>query len=210
MKSLMYTLLLISFMCTNALSQGINNDFDFDRQDFEYLFNKLGYGVFKFPITQSKEEVYDIIVEVYREGQLESKHTAIENAKEAFEDLGIDVLNYVKPDLDDNTTDSVFLHRFYTERKDSLLTINIQTHGLTTPVKLNISDLSSGDVRATYGSKEEIEEDGHMTIKDKTMLLYFYANKDQDQPLWCPAGLSAEQIAKKFYYAAFVYVDRVK
>lgn len=203
--------LIFLLIASTSFGQGTNNDFDFDNQDLKFLFSKLGYGVFKFPVKQSRDQIFDIIVEEYRDGQLSSRKTAIEITAEAFKDFGIDAKKYAKPKMDSTMTDSVYFHRFYTERSDSILTVHVNTHGITTPIKFDIKDLSVGNVRARYETKEEIDSLGFMEVSDKKkVLILFYANKDPNKPLWCPAGLPLEEIKKRFYYATFVFIEALK
>lgn len=203
--------LIILFLCVNfGKSQGTNNDFDFDNEDFKFLFSKMGYGVFKFPVRQSKEQIFDIVVKEYRNGELTNRQTAIDVTQEAFKDFGIDAKRYARPKMDSTMTDSVYFHRFYVERNDSILTLHTKTHGLSVPIKFDITDLAVGDVRARYETKEEIDDKGFIEVDEgNNVLLLFYANEDHSLPLWCPAGLELEKIREQFYYSVFVYISEV-
>jgi hypothetical protein len=197
-------------MTPYGFAQGINNDFEFDQEDFNYVFKKLGYGVFKFPVRQSKSELFDFVLEEYRDRQLVKRHTVIETAQEAFKVVEVDVKDYMRPKLAEGVTDSVFLHRIYSERKDSTLTLFVKTHGVSSPIEFSVHDLSVGDIRARFEVKEELDAQGFLSVEDSKWLLFFYANKDPNEPLWCPAGLSKEQIVKQFYFAVFVSIEKLE
>lgn len=210
-KTTILLLLISSIFSLVSFGQGTNNDFDFDNTDLEFLFSKLGYGVFKFPVKQSKDQIFDIVVEEYREGELTNRKTVIEMTQEAFKDFGLDAKSYARPKMDSTQLDSVYFHRFYFEKSDSILKVHIKSHGITSPIEFDIKDLSLGDVRARYETKEEIDSIGYIDLyNEKKLLLLFYANKDPDLPLWCPAGLPVDQLKKKFYYTVFVYISELE
>ena len=60
MKPILHLLFIGLLFQAPLHAQGTNNDFDFDQTDFEFLFSKMGYGVFKFPISQSKDQIFDV------------------------------------------------------------------------------------------------------------------------------------------------------
>lgn len=206
---LLFTFLSIALIST-SYSQGTNNDFRYDDEDLKFLFEKMGFGTFKFPVKQSKNQIFDIVIEEYREGVLTNRQTAIEITNEAFKDYGLDAKKYAKPIMDSTQVDSTYFHRFYIERSDSLLTLHVKTHGISTPVKFDIKDLFASSFRARYETKEEIDSVGYLNLngEDKILLL-FYANNDPDMPLWCPAGLPIERIKERFYYTVFVYITEL-
>jgi hypothetical protein len=210
MKNLFLSLTLLLFLIPKVHAQGTNNDFEFDTEDFQFLFSKLGYGVFKFPVKQSKDQIFDIVIEEYEDGKLTQTQTAIETTNKAFEGYGIDAKAYVIPRMDSTQLDSVYFHRFYSEETDTAVTINVKTHGLTVPVKFDVTNLAVGNVRAKYETKEEIDKNGFMEVEEKKLLLFFYANKDENKPLFCPAGLPKEKIIKQFDYSVFVYITPIE
>ncbi len=198
---------VVSVACfTITFAQGTNNDFPYDDTDLNFLFTKLGFGVFKFPVTQNKNQIIDFRVEEYRGGILIQSTTALEVASKALEAFGIDAKAYAVPKMDSLQTDSVYFHRFYTERTDSLLTINVKSHGVSTPIKFDVKDLYVGNVRARFEIKEEIDEKGFLTVGNDKLLMFFYANNNENEALWCPAGMSKQKVIEQFYYAVFVTI----
>lgn len=204
MKNIIIATILLIAISSNLHAQGTNNDFDFDEIDFEVLFAKLGYNVFKFPVQQSKNQLFDIVIEEYRDGELESRQTVLEITNEAFG--GWDLSAYLKPRMSESRTDSVYFHRFYVEQNDSLLTITTKTHGLNTPIKFDVKGLGTANVRARFETKEELAKNGVLKVEDEKLLLFYYANKSDEEMLSCPAGMSKEQLIKAFHYTVFVHI----
>lgn len=193
-------------MCflVSAFGQGTNNDFDYDQADFNMLFKEMGFSVFKFPVKQERNEILDIVIEEYRNGSLHESQSAIAKAKKQFEDIGVDILPYVRPKMSENQTDSIYLTRFYFEKQDTSLSVKFSSHGLSMPLDFEVANLNVGSVRARFSTKEAIDEHGYLQVDGEETLIYFYGNLEEDKTLWCPAGLSKEQLIKKFDYVVFV------
>lgn len=83
------------------------------------------------------------------------------------------------------------------------------THGISAPMKFDITDLATANVRARYETKEEIDAKGRLEVTGEQLLLFFYANRDENEPLWCPAGMPKARVIDSFYYAVFVSVVAV-
>jgi len=52
----------------------------------------------------------------------------------------------------------------------------------------------------------------YLEIDESEILVFLYANSsnDRDKPLWCPSGLSKEQLLERFYYFIFISVEPYK
>lgn len=207
MKNLFCTIVCLLMCQCLLLSQGTNNDFDFDTEDLQFLFSKLGYEAFKFPVRQSSGELLDVYIEEYKDKQLSKRISVIDKTNEVFQQYGIDASAYVEPKLDSAQTDSVFWHRFYVEYSDTLVKLHVITHGLTVPVECSVSDLNTSNARALYDIKEKLDEQDYLTVDTATMLLFFYANSKENPLLTCPAGLSKEKIIEMYDYVVFVYIE---
>ena len=194
----------------NAYSQGTNNDFDFDKEDLSFIFSKLGYTAFKFPIKQKSNEYIDFVIEEYIDGKLSKRNSLVQTSKKAFSDLGIDPLKYIKPAMDSLQEDSIYLHRFYIQKSDTIIEINIKTHGLSSPFKYNIAQLGRSNVRATNAINEEIKKKEYLNIMGEKILIFCYANKKGDEVLWCPSGLPKEMIIDRYYYCLFIIAKPYK
>lgn len=204
MKNIIISAILLIAVCGSINAQGTNNEFEFDKTDFEMLFEKLGYHVFKFPVQQSKKQLFDIVFEEYRDGELESRVTVLEQTNASFG--GMDLSAYLAPRMSEDRTDSVYFHRLYVERNDSLLTMTTKTHGFTTPIKFEVKDLGVGNVQARHDIKVEIDKNGVLQVEDEKLLLFYYANKSDEDILSCPAGMSKAQLIKAFHYTVFVSI----
>ncbi|MEO1438527.1 MAG: hypothetical protein AAFV80_23510, partial [Bacteroidota bacterium] len=130
-----FPLLFCFVLSILSIAQGTNNDFDYDQEDLSLLFDELGYSVFKFPVLQQRNEILDVVIEEYRNGELSDTRTAITEANAQFEPIGVDILPYVRPRMDSLQTDSVYLSRFYFHQSDTSLTVKVVTQGLTIPLE---------------------------------------------------------------------------
>ena len=74
-------LLIISF---KLYSQGSNNDFDYDNEDFNIIFRELGISAFKFPVQHNSNQIFDIVIEEYENKELIKKISIIDVSKVAF------------------------------------------------------------------------------------------------------------------------------
>lgn len=207
MKPLIFAFICLLFSYNPVHGQATNNDFEYDKEDFEFIFSKLGFDAMKFPIKQQQSEILDVVIEEYRGGVLSSKKTAIGITNETFKDYGIDATSYATPKLKEGQFDSVFLHRIYAENGDSLLTVHVITQGITVPIKFDIHDLSTANIRAVYETKEDLDNKAYLEIEEKRPLAYFYANKDPNLPLFCPAGMAKDKVIESFYYAVFISIE---
>ncbi len=147
-------ILILLFVSGLAFSQGTNNDFNYDKEDLNFIFNKLGFDTFKFPIKQEQNKYLDFVIEEYRNGKLVQKISLIDTTKASLSKwYGGDIMNLFKPEKD-----SIYFHRFYFHNKDSILELNIKTHKLTQPLKFNIGDIGLVSVRAIYAIHEETKK----------------------------------------------------
>ena len=207
MKPLISLFVCSLFFINGICAQSTNNDFDYDQEDLRFIFSKLGFHAMKFPIKQQKEEVLDVVIEEYRGGNLISTKTAIGITNEQFKDYGIDAVGYATPKMKEGQKDSVYWHRIYAQNTDTLLTINVKTHGITVPMEFDVSDLTVANIRAVYETKEDIDKNSYLTVTGRRNLAFFYANNNPDQALFCPAGMPKENVIKSFYYAVFVSIE---
>ena len=185
-------------------AQGTNNNFDYDNEDFNMIFKELGITTFKFPIKQSTDQLLNIVIEEYENKNLLSSVSIIDYAKSAFGKIGIDAISYFKP-----KKDSIYFHRFYFVVKDSTVSVRFKTHGFSGPREFSLSGKSTFSFNAFDNFK--VENDMTFLEVDKPeILMYLYANSsdEKDKPLWCPNGLSKEQLLERFYYFIFVSVEQ--
>ncbi len=187
-----------------VFGQGTNNDFNYDKEDLNFIFNKLGIFTFKIPVKQEKNEYIDFVIEEYKNGMPVGKQSLIDSIKSSLTKFGGDTMRFFKPKMDSLKRSSTNFHRFYMHRTDSTLGVTIKTHSITKPFKFNIENLGTGNVRATNAIYKEINKNGFLKVnKDKT-LLFFYANKKEEQTLWCPSGLDKETLINRYYYCLFI------
>ena len=200
---LFFTLVIGSSLC---YAQGLNNDFDYDKEDLNTIFKELGFVTFKFPIKQDSSQLCDFVIEEYIDGKLISERSVIAAAKKKFEDYGIDWTKYFKPNKS-----AVFYHRFYFVKKDNAVSIRLKSHGYSSVEKLDNLGVSLYDLRALESIKAETDSIGHISLGDPKDLIFLYANKkDSQEPLWCPSGLPKKEVIKRFYYVLYIRMREYK
>jgi len=197
-------MLLLFAVKLNA--QGTNNNFDYDTEDFNVIFKELGITTFKFPIKQNTNQLLNIIIEEYEDKKLLNSISVVDDTKSIFGEFGIDATSYFKPEVD-----SIYFHRFYFIKKDSILRVRIKTHGIESNKEFSLSGKSTFSFNAFSNIKSE-ENINYLEIDEPELLVYLYANSsnEKDKPLWCPSGLSKEQLLERFYYFIFVSIEPYK
>lgn len=189
---------------TVAISQGTNNDFDYDKEDLDMISKELGFHTFKFPVRQTNNQLFDFVIEEFENGKLLQTISVIDVAKEKFKKFGLDVSRYFQPKAED----SVYFHRIYFQHHDTLMKVKIKTHGVGSEHEFSFSGKSTFDLRALYSVKTEIDSIGHITLdveKPKPlMFLYAIAADDKDGVLWCPAGAPKDKLIENFYYVIYI------
>lgn len=201
---LFFVTLVLSSLLTSA--QGLNNDVDYDKEDFNTIFKELGFVTFKFPIKQDSSQLCDFVMEEYIDGKLISERSVIASAKKKFDDYGIDWTKYFKP-----IKNAVFFHRFYFVKKDNAVSIRLKSHGYSSVEKLDNLGVSLYDLRALESIKAETDSNGHISLGDPKDLIFLYANKkDSAEPLWCPSGLPKKEVIKRFYYVLYIRLKEYK
>jgi len=120
-----------------------------------------------------------------------------------FEKIGIDAISYFKPEAD-----SIYFHRFYFIAKDSTIKVRIKSHGIEVPKKFSLSGKSAYSFNAFNNIKFE-NDISYLEVDKPEILVYLYANSsdEKDKPLWCPSGLSKEQLLERFYYFIFISIE---
>ena len=207
MKAIKLILILL-FFTPDLFAQGTNNDFDYDKEDLNVIFKELGISTFKFPIKQTPDQLLNIIIEEYENKELIKKISVIEDVKSAFEQYGMDGLSYFKPE-----TDSVYFHRFYFFKDDSTVKIRVKTHRTELEKKFSFEGKSLYGINTNGDTGSELRNNPYIEIGDEPeILLYLYANsaEEKDKPLWCPNGLSKEQLLENFYYFIFITIETYK
>jgi hypothetical protein len=106
MKMRIILLIMVSIPCF-SFSQGLNNDFNYDREDLNAILKEIGFVTFKFPVKQDTTQLCDFVIEEYISGKLISERSVITGAQKKFEEYGIGWTKYFKP-----KKDSVHFHRF--------------------------------------------------------------------------------------------------
>ena len=202
---LIKTIAVFCFFTVKLNAQGMNNDFEYDKEDFNMLFKELKINTFKFPIKQNSGQILDIIIEEYEDKKLINSISIIGDATKAFEQYygaGIDLTSYFKP-----KKDSIYFHRFFFVEKDSIVSIKIKTIGLETQKEFSLSGKSTFGFNAFNNFKSE-ENVKYLEGAKSEILVFLYANSsnEKDKPLFCPTGLSKEQLLEKFYYFIFVSI----
>ena len=194
---------VLLFFAVKLNAQGTNNKFAYDEVDFNVIFNELGITTFKFPIKQSTKQLLNIVIEEYEDKKLLNSISIIDEAKKAFGQFGIDATTYFKPEAD-----SVYYHRFYFIAKDSTVRVRIKSHGFEMPKEFSLSGKSTFSFNAFSNFKNE-DDIRFLEADSPEILMYLYANSsdEKDKPLWCPSGLSKEQLLERFYYFIFVSVE---
>ena len=191
------------FFAFKLNAQGTNNNFDYDKEDFNKIFKELGITTFKFPIKQSANQLLNIVIEEYEDKKLLNTISVIDEAKSLFGPFGIDAIPYFKP-----RADSIYFHRFYFVEKDNTVRVNIKSHGIEMPKEFSLSGKSkfSFDAFNNFVSEGNVK---YLDIDKSEILVYLYANSldEKDKPLWCPSGLSKEQLLERFYYFIFVSIE---
>lgn len=189
-----------------ALTQGLNNDFNYDKEDLNTILKELGFVTFKFPVKQDTMQLCDFVIEEYINGKLINEQSIISGAQKKFGEYGIDWTKYFKP-----RKDSVYIHRFYFIKKDTAVTIRLNSHGYSTLEKLDNLGISLFDLRALEASKTEIDSTGYIILNKPKDLIFLYANKSNSkEPLWCPSGLPKKEVIKRFYYVLFISIKEYK
>ena len=182
-------------------AQGTNNKFAYDEQDFNVIFKELGITTFKFPVKQSSNQLLNIVIEEYEDKKLLNSISVIDEAKKTFGQFGIDATSYFKP-----KADSIYFHRFYFIEKDSSVRIRLKSHGFEMPKEFSLSGKSTFSFNAFSDFKIE-DSIIFLEADNSEILMYLYANSldEKDKPLWCPSGLTKEQLLERFYY--FIYIS---
>ena len=189
-------------------AQGTNNNFDYDKDDFNVILKELGITTFKFPIKQDTAQLINIVLEEYENKELIKKISVIDDVKHSFSQIGIDGLSYFKP-----KNDSTYFHRFYFFKNDSTMKIRVKTHGVELEKVFNFEGKSLYSINTEGSIGDELRENQHIEFKNENrILLYLYANSlnEKDKPLWCPNGLSKEQLLERFYYFIFIFIEPYK
>jgi len=203
------TIIIIGFLlafAVNLNAQGTNNNFDYDKEDFNVIFKELGITTFKFPIKQSANQLLNIVIEEYEDKKMLNSISVIDEAKSLFGQFGIDATSYFKP-----KADSIYFHRFYFVVKDSTVKIRVKSHGFEFPKEFSLSGKSTFSFNAFSNFKSE-NNITYLEADKPEVLVYLYANSlsEKDKPLWCPSGLTKEQLLERFYYFIFVSVEPYK
>ena len=191
------------FFAVNLNAQGTNNTFDYDKEDLNVIFKELGISTFKFPVKQSTNQLFNIVIEEYEDKKMISSVSVIDDMKSRFEKIGIDAVSYFKP-----KTDSIYFHRFYFIEKDSTMKVRIKSHGIEVPKEFSLSGKSTFSFNAFNNLKLE-NDISYLEVDKPEILVYLYANSsnEKDKPLWCPSGLSKEQLLERFYYFIFISIE---
>ena len=202
------SIIVFSLIFTVKLySQGTNNNFDYDKDDFNVIFKELGISTFKFPIKQGSDQLLNIVFEEYEDKKLTKKISVIDDTKQTFEQIGVNGLSYFKA-----PQDSVYFHRFYFFKNDSTIKIRVKTHGIEMTKDFNFNGKSLYSIN-TYIDGSKSESNLYTEIGDEPqILLFLYANSidEKNKPLWCPNGLSKEQLLERFYYFIFISIESYK
>ena len=195
-------------LSVKLIGQGTNNNFDYDRDDFNVIFKELGITTFKFPIKQSSDQLLNIVIEEYENKRLLKTISLIDEGKKAFGQYGIDALSYFRPESE---KDSIHFHRVYFVAKDSTIIIRIRTHGFEIPSQFSLSRKSLFSFNSFNNFNSENGR-RFLNVNKPEILVYLYANssEEKNKPLWCPTGLSKEQLLERFYYFIFVSVEPYK
>jgi hypothetical protein len=190
------------FFSVNLSAQGLNNNFDYDKEDFNVIFKELGITTFKFPVKQSVNQIFNIVIEEYEDKKLINSISVIDDVKGQFEEIGWDVISYFKP-----KADSIYFHRFYFIEKDSTLKVRIKSHGIELFKEFSLSGKSTFSFSAF--DIFTLENNSYLEVDKPAILMYLYANSsnEEDKPLWCPTGLSKEQLLERFYYLIFISIE---
>jgi hypothetical protein len=190
----------------NLNAQGTNNNFEYDNTDMNVIFKELGITTFKFPIKQTTDQMLNIVIEEYEDKKILNSISIIDDAKNIFGSIGIDADTYFRP-----KKDSVYFHRFYFIEKDSIIKIRTKTHGFENSKSFSLIGKSTFSFNAFSNFKSENDKN-YLEIDEPEILVYMYANSsnDKDKPLWCPSGLSKEQLLDRFYYFIFISVEPYK
>ena len=207
MKTLKLIGILLIFSFT-LYSQGTNNNFNYDKEDLNVIFKELGISTFKYPIKQSPDQLVNFIIEEYENKELIKKISVIDDTKQAFGKIGVDGLSYFKA-----PKDSVNFHRFYFFKNDSAIKIRVKTHGIETTKDFSFKGKSLYSINTNNDTGSELRNNQDIEIEDKPeILLYLYANSvaEKVKPLWCPNGLSKEQLLERFYYFIFITIETYK
>jgi hypothetical protein len=190
----------------NLNAQGSNNNFDYDREDFNVIFKELGITTFKFPIKQSTNQLLNIVIEEYEDKKMLNSISVIDEAKSLFGQIEYDATTFFKPEAD-----SIYFHRFYFVVKDSTVKVRVKSHGFEFPKEFSLSGKSSFSFNAFRNFKSE-NNITYLEADKPEVLVFLYANSlnEKNKPLLCPSGLSKEQLLERFYYFIFVSVEPYK
>ena len=197
-------MLLVFTLKLNA--QGTNNKFDYDEVDFNVIFKELGITTFKFPVKQNANQLLNIVIEEYEDKKLLNSISVIDEAKKSFGQIGIDATSYFKPEAD-----SIYYHRIYFISKDSTVRVRIKSHGFEMPREFSLSGKSTFSFNAFSNFKNE-NNIRFLEVNNPEILMYLYANSldEKNKPLWCPSGLTKEQLLERFYYFIFISIEPYK
>lgn len=202
-KLILIVLLFCPFL---SFSQGLNNDFDYDVDDFNTIFKEMGVVSFKFPVKQDTSKFIDFIIEEYINGKLISEKSIIAAANEKFKKYGIDWVKYFKP-----KKESIYFHHLYFNKKVTGVSFRLKSHGYSTIENLDNLGISLFDLRALESTKAEIDSIGNIELNKPKDLIFLYANKnDNKDPLWCPSGLPKKEVIKRFYYVLYISIKEYK
>jgi len=207
MKSVKLTVFFL-ILSLRLFAQGTNNAFDYDATDFNVILKELGISTFKFPIKQDADQLLNIVLEEYENKELIKKVSVIDDVKQSFVEIGIDGLSYFKP-----KNDSTYFHRFYFFKNDSTMKIRMKTHGIELEKVFAFEGKSLYSINTDGSIGDELRENQHVEFNNESkILLYLYANSvnEKDKPLWCPNGLSKEQLLERFYYFIFISIEPYK
>lgn len=206
MKPIIFLFLLFISNPLFVFSQGINNDFEYDETDIKVITQALGFYTFKFPVSQTGKHLYDIVIEEFENGKMITNHSLINDTKQKFLKHGVNATNYFYPS---KNKDSVYFHRFYFHKQDTLMSLKIKSHGIESKYDFNFNRKSTYNLSAFYSAKSEIDSLGYMNVEQNKPLMFLYANseKTKEQPLWCPSGITKDNLISKFYYVIFISIQ---
>jgi len=172
-----------------------------DEIDYKTILNEQGISYFKNLLTLKRGEYIDINIDVYEKGKLVESYNPLDDLIRKLEKsfgAGIKLNNHI------SRNDTIIYHRFYFFKNEDSLKIVINSPGIKSTFKYGIQKIKVSNIYQIPNISNDIDQ--------KTLLgIYYGVFKDNNNDwLDCPAGLSVENLLKKFDLVILIYGEKKK
>ena len=185
---------ICTFLLGSVLSfaQGDNNQFNFDKEDFQNIFEEQGIHTFKYPIDVKNGDYVNFEIETYFKGKLVDAQSMKEALDEVF---GGDTRSYIS-----SRKDTTILYRLYFFEIEDSIKVKIASPGAKLPFKVS----SYGIKYFSSNSRtDKIEQ-----LLSRTELAFLYGNINGKVD--CTTGAPLSTLLKEVDFLMMVYASPPK